>query len=142
MTVPTASYLQVFYDLRPAKQVERRMIIDVLQRLASVGFYVRDYQYTGLGSIYFVDFTLFHRLLGLRKLLSVEYDASITNRIRFNQPFGLVEIAMKPVGDVIPTLDEGLKHVLWLDYDRHLDSDLVADTSLAGFRLSPGSVLL
>lgn len=142
MTAPTASYLQVFYDLRPAKQVERRMIIDVLQRLASVGFYIRDYQYTGLGSIYFVDFILFHRLLGLRKLLSVEYDTSITKRVKFNQPFGLVDIEMKPVGDVIPILDEALRHVLWLDYDRHLDSVLVADTSMAGFRLSPGSVLL
>jgi hypothetical protein len=53
MSTPTASYLKVHYELRPAKQVERRMLIDAFQQLAQAGFQIRDYQYTGMGSIYF-----------------------------------------------------------------------------------------
>lgn len=142
MTGPTGSYLEVSYDLRPAKQVERRMIIDLLQRMTAAGFQIRDYQYTGLGSIYFVDFILFHRLLGLQKLLSVEHDTSIVKRIEFNRPFGLVETQMKSIGDVIPTLGSDARHLLWMDYDYVLDRNVVIDTSNAGYRLSEGSLIL
>ena len=142
MTIPTGSYQKVFYDLRPAKQVERRMIIDALQELAAKGFAIRDYQYTGLGSIYFVDFVLFHRLLGMRRLLSVEYDLRITKRIQFNRPYENIELAMKPIGDVIHTLDQGRRHLLWLDYDSQLEQSMLTDVSAAAFRLSPGSIVL
>jgi hypothetical protein len=142
VTSPTGSYLEVSYDLRPAKQVERRMIIDVLQRMTAAGFQIRDYQYTGLGSIYFVDFILFHRLLGLQRLLSVEHDARIEKRIEFNRPFGLVETQLMPIGDVIPTLGTEQKHLLWLDYDYVLDQGMVIDTTNAAYHLSAGSVLL
>jgi len=142
MTAPAGSYLEVSYDLRPAKQVERRMIIDVLQRMAAGGFQIREYQYTGLGSIYFVDFILFHRLLGLHRLLSVEHDSRIEKRVEFNRPFGKVEIQLGSIGDVIPTLATDLKHLLWLDYDYVLDREVVIDTSNAAYRLSEGSILL
>jgi putative O-methyltransferase len=142
MTLPTASYLKVSYDLRPAKQIERRMIIDSLQILTSNGFPIRDYQYTGLGSIYFVDFILFHRILGMTSLLSVEHDMRIRRRVKFNKPFAEIDIAMKPIGDVIPTLDRDKKHLLWLDYDFHLNRTAVADSALAAFKLSAGSILL
>ena len=78
----SASYLKVDYNLRPAKQIERRMILDTFHNLGTVGFPIRDYKYVGFGSIYFVDFAMFHKLLGIRKLLSrsspptVEPDAS------------------------------------------------------------------
>ena len=87
MSTPTQSYLKVPYDLRPAKQVERRMLIDAFHRLTSAGFPIADYQYTGMGSIYFVDFILFHKLLGMDKLLSVEFDKDIEKRVKFNAPF-------------------------------------------------------
>src|SRR5689334_16559424 len=100
MIVPTESYLKVAYDLRPAKQVERRMLLDCLQRLARVGFDLPDYQYTGFGSIHFVDFVMLHKLLGMRNLLSVEYSAAIEKRVEFNKPFGLINIEMKSISDV------------------------------------------
>ena len=43
MTAPSKSYKQVFYDLRPGKQVERRMIMDALGRLMNGGIPIRDY---------------------------------------------------------------------------------------------------
>ena len=45
----------------PAKQVERRMMIELLQLLSQVGFSINTYQYTGMGSVYYVDFVLFHK---------------------------------------------------------------------------------
>ena len=142
MNLPTHSYKQVSYDLRPAKQVERRMMMEALQRLAEGSFPIRDYQYTGLGSIYFVDFILLHRYLGVSKLLSAEYDLSIERRMAFNRPFGSIDVQMRPVGEVIPTLDRDLMHILWLDYDSQLTAEMLSDVVLASHHLSPGSIIL
>ena len=124
------------------KQVERRMLLDCFQRLARVGFDLPDYQYTGFGSIHFVDFIMLHKLLGMRSLLSVEYSTAIEKRVRFNKPFDLIDIEIKPISDVIPTLSRDKKHLLWLDYDDTLQAFHVADTVLACQQLSVGSVLL
>ena len=142
MTIPTESYLRVHYELRPAKQVERRMIIDALQLLSLAGFEIRDYQYTGMGSIYFVDFILFHKLLGISRMLCVEHAAQITKRMRFNKPFDCIQVEMKPIGDIIPTLSREFKHLLWLDYDSIVCRSHLADIALAATYLTPGSLLL
>ena len=142
MTTPSRSYRQVFYDLRPAKQVERRMIMDALGRLMNGGIPIRDYQYTGLGSIYFFDFVLLYKILGMRRFLSVEYDTSITKRVAFNKPFEPIEIRMTSIGDVIPELDTSLRHLVWLDYDDRLTNGVLLDASGAANHLSPESLLL
>ncbi len=140
--IPSESYLKVAYDLRPAKQIERRMLIDGLQRLGLAGFPIEDYQYTGFGSVYFVDFILFHKLLNITRLLNVEYSPKIKKRIRFNRPYKLIELAFKPIADVIPTLSPDLHHLLWLDYDSVLNASQLVDINLAATYLSPGSILL
>ena len=142
MSEPAKSYASVFYDLRPAKQVERRMIMDGLSRLMNGGVRIRDYQYTGFGSIYFVDFILFYKLIGIRRFMSVEYDRDITKRVAFNRPYATIDIRMSPIGDVIPELSDKLQHMLWLDYDNRLTSTMLQDMALAGHHLSEGSLLL
>jgi len=139
---PTESYLKVHYELRPAKQVERRMLVDALQILSLSDFQIRDYQYTGMGSIYFIDFILFHRALGVSKMLSVEYSTNVAKRVEFNRPFKCVNLQIAPIGDVIPTLSGSLKHILWLDYDAPLSATHLQDVSLAGTYLTTGSILL
>lgn len=142
MIGPTKSYREVAYDLRPAKQVERRMLLDALGRLMNQGVPIRDYQYTGLGSIYFFDFLLLYKLVGLRRFLSVEYDTDITKRVAFNKPFDPIDIRMEPVGDVIPTLDRDMPHILWLDYDDRLTSSMLQDTAAGSYHLPRRSLLL
>jgi hypothetical protein len=137
-----SSALKVLYDLRPAKQIERRMLIDAFQILATHGFPIRDYQYTGMGAIYFVDFVLFHKLLGIADLVSVEADRAIERRINFNKPFGDVRVFMEPIGDRISKLDRDKQHLLWMDYDYRLNNSVAADTNLAASVLSAGSILL
>ena len=142
MIEPTKSYLRVSYRLRPAKQVERRMLLDAFRIMAEVGFRFSTYQYTGCGSYHFVDFILFHRLLGIRRLVSAEYSPDIARRVEFNRPFSLVEIRMAAIGDVIPTLSTEHPHILWLDYDHHLNHEDIVDISLAAAHLPHGSIIL
>lgn len=138
----SGSSLEVQYDLRPAKQVERWMLIDALQELSRNGFPIGEYKYTGMGAIYFVDFVMLHKLLGLHRLHSVEKDRSVESRIRFNRPFACIELSFKTIGEVIPTLDSDLRHLLWLDYDYQITENMIADVVSAGAELSPGSLVL
>jgi hypothetical protein len=142
VTAPAGSFRKVFYDLRPAKQIERRMIIDALQVLAEGGFRIREYQYTGMGSLYFVDFHLLHRFLGIRRLLSVEIDSRVERRVRFNAPFADVVVEIAPIGNIIPTLGPDRQHLLWLDYDSRLSSSIAQDIVLAAQIASPGTNIL
>lgn len=139
---PISSTYRVQYDLRPCKQVERRMIVDALQRLAATGFAIADYQYTGFGSIYFVDFILFHKLLGLHALLSLERQLSLQRRVEFNRPFSCVDIKMVPASSEIPNLSRDRRHLLWLDYDGVMHKDFLSDIQSAVTVLTPGSILL
>lgn len=142
MRNPKESYLKVFYDLRPAKQIERKMMVDTLLRMSQGGFKISDYQYTGFGSIYFVDFILLHKVLGLTNLLNVEYSAKIKRRVKFNSPFALIRHEFKPIGDVIPTLDRDMSHLLWLDYDDIINRSIIEDVVSASAQLSRGSLLM
>ena len=139
---PTSSSYSVQYDVRPAKQVERRMLVDALQRLAAAGFPVADYQYTGFGAIYFVDFILFHKLLGLNKLVSLEQQTSLTSRMNFNKPFSCVDVKMIPASTEIPNLSRDIRHFVWLDYDGVLQRDFLSDIQSAITVLPSGSILL
>jgi len=142
MSPSAKSYERVHYEFRPAKQVERRMLLATFQKLMGVGFPIADYQYTGLGSIYFIDFIMFHRYLGIHNLVSLEYSSDIEKRVRFNKPFKLIKISICDVIDYIPELSPDLQHILWLDYDHVLTQDIVTAISMSCSQLSPGSILL
>jgi len=118
------------------------MIVDALQRLAAAGFPIADYQYTGFGAIYFVDFILFHKLLGMSKLLSLEQQTSLARRVEFNKPFSCVDTKMVPASSEIPNLSRDTRHIVWLDYDGVLHKNQLSDIQSAATILSPGSILL
>lgn len=118
------------------------MIIDALQRLAAAGFPVADYQYTGFGSIYFVDFIMFHKLLGMNRLVSLEQTPSLERRVSFNRPFSCIDIRMVPASSAIPDLSRDVQHIVWLDYDGVLNKSMLSDIQSAVTTLSPGSILL
>ncbi len=138
----SSSYLKVQYDLRPCKQVERRILLDYFRRLAGCGIPIENFRYTGMGSIHFVDHILFHKFLGIDKMVSVEKDNDIKKRIKFNRPFNNIEIEMMAIGDYIPRLDKDEQHILWLDYDYRLTSGLLNDIAAAANHLSVGSYVL
>ena len=142
MIVPSESYKKVHYELRAAKQVERRMLLHAFIKLTEIGFPIADYQYTGFGSIYFIDFVLFHKFLGIDKLVSVEYDTKIENRVRFNSPYNLVSLKFEDIIDYIPHLSADLRHLLWLDFDDKLTSEMLNTVVMSSALLSTGSIML
>ncbi len=128
------------YDLRPHKQVERRMMLDAFQILLAAGFPIRKYKYVGMGSVMFWDFLMFHKLLGIRDLTSVERDSGIAKRIGFNRPFRLVDVQIRTIGSAIARLHAGDRHIVWMDYDDRLSREILEDASQAASRLGMGSV--
>jgi len=136
------SHGKVHYEFRPAKQVERRMLLHALQELRDLGYSISNYEYTGLGSIYFVDFALFHRYLGLTRMTSVEGDRDVDKRVDFNCPYKLIKIVHGDMSAQISRLTSERRHILWLDFDSILTEDLLDVVQLATSQLSVQSILL
>lgn len=140
MTTP--SFERFDYQLRSNKHVERKLVFDFLIR-ARRRFDTSNYNYLGLGSMWFADHRLAHRLLDVDKLISIE--ASNAARADFNKPFGTVEVLPGMSHDVLPTwTDEQWSNPFfaWMDYDGLLDQNIAADLSTFSRKLKPNSVLL
>jgi len=136
------SYQKVHYELRPAKQVERRMLLHAFHALRGVGYPISTYEYTGLGSIYFIDFVLFHRYLGITRLTSVEGDQDVKRRVCFNRPYKQIKIVHDDIAAQVARLSSGRRHILWLDFDSIVTGDLLNTVQLASTQLSVGSLLI
>ncbi len=142
MSMPESSSKRVPYDLRPRKQVERRMIIHMFQLLAEAGFPISTYRYVGFGAFFFVDFILFRRLLGIHDMISIEHDMSHEKRVLFNRPFKDIGVKFLASCDYIPDIDRGKRHVLWLDYDGPIAREQLADLETASSIMLAGSILI
>lgn len=135
------SFEKIDYFLRPSKQVERKLIIEALQKIAKAGHYIHDYTYLGLGSIYYVDFLLFHKYLLIDNMICAER-FNYPNRMDFNKPYEFIKLTMKPVGEVVQSIDREKRYLIWLDYDFTLDNDVLSDIRKCLHVMSPGSILL
>jgi hypothetical protein len=135
------SYELINYSLRPAKSIERKMLVETFRR-CSVFASLHAYRYIGFGSPYFTDFSLVHRALGIESLISIE-DATELKRPRFNfnKPYECVTVLFGPAVEVLPTLEWTERTITWLDYDRALDSEKLSDISTTCAAAPSGSVL-
>ena len=122
------TWRELHYLQRPAKNVERKMIAELLLRLDRVRP-LDQWRYVGLGSVYFGDFALFHRTVGFPTMVNIEIEDTEENRKRFafNKPFGCVDLQWGAAGNVLPTLPWDQPTVVWLDYDGKLDDEKLAD---------------
>ncbi len=138
----TPSYEKINYTLRPAKSIERRMIVEASGRLK--GFRkVENYRYIGFGSPYFSDFSLIHRSLGITDMLCVEKEEGDKERFEFNIPFGCVKLEFGRSADILPQLEwQDRPTIIWLDYDGRLDEEILSDIATVCSCVSPGSLLL
>ena len=136
-----ASYEEINYSLRPAKQIERKMICEAISRLSEFGT-IETYRYIGLGSIYFSDFMLIHRKLNISEMLSIENDEHKKARFYFNRPFECINIEFGHSNKVLPTLDWDQRTVLWLDYDSRLNDGTLADICSFCANAISGSMLI
>src|SRR5713226_44985 len=100
----TSSFKKINYALRPAKHAARRMLCEVFGRVHPFQP-VDQYVYVGFGSVWFQDFILFHRNLGVRDMISIERDAAARERIEANKPFRTVTVHYRKASQVLPGLD-------------------------------------
>lgn len=137
----TASYERIHYGLRPAKNIQRKMLGEAFRRL-SLFAAVDSYRYIGFGSTYFSDFLHFHKTLGICDMVSIEKDVHNRKRFEFNCPFRCVQMVFGESTAVLPTLKWDSKTILWLDYDGALEPSVLADVRLFCAQAQAGSVLV
>ena len=140
MTPP--SYEKINYALRPAKSIERKMIVETFAHLSN--FYTMDsYRYIGFGSPFFSDFSLVHRSLGITDMICIERDKHHAERFEFNKPFKCIELKFGESVDILPKL-EWIERptMIWLDYDDPMNSAILSDIGVASTSLVSGSFLL
>lgn len=128
------------YWYRPAKRVQRYMLVDALQQLRAIAS-PTEYQYVGFGGWEFVDFQLVRRRLGIPRMVSIEKDSYRQKRYQFNRPFQDIELRFGLCSEVLQELDWTPYTIVWLDYTSKLDHDVLADLAFLAQRLRPGSAL-
>lgn len=137
MTRSSARFLA--YDLRPAKQAERLMLVEYLRCAAECGLKLGDYRYVGMGGNRFYDFLLLHRFAGVRSMISLEHDDEMFLRARFNKPFEFIEVKQETVADFLASDNYEEPSIVWLDYDGGLSRDMLTDVETLGVVAQPGS---
>ena len=141
MPQPSNSFKQFNYGLRPSKQVERKLMIEILLRLSKAGYDISSYTYVGFGSVYYIDFVMFHKFLFMESMICVEW-GDIHKRMKFNKPFKFIKLKMGALLNHIPDLQRNKKYLIWLDYDRPLDPDMLQDIDGCLGRLAKGSIFI
>jgi len=95
-----------------------------------------------MGGIKFVDFLMMHKFLGIKQFVSIERDADVIERCKFNKPFGNISIYNGDVSDYVDEFDSGKPHIFWLDYDWALSQNIFEDLIDLGSKLVTGSFLV
>jgi len=139
---PTRNDEIIDYSIRPAKNIERKMICEALARLSILSS-IRTYHYIGFGSSYFVDLIMFHKALGIQKLTSIEGNPDMEERVRFNTPYSCVDVKIGMSTDLLPEVEwDENKSILWLDYISPLTGYMFSDLTTFFTRALSGSVFI
>jgi hypothetical protein len=133
------SFKRIDYSLRPAKHAERRMLCDIFRRLTPFGR-IEEYVYVGFGSVWFSDFALFHRSLGIKDMVSIEQVETAQERIDDNKPFRIL-VDYRSASKALLDLDWTRNQFLWLDYDDPLSPNMLLDMRTITQRAGSGTVL-
>jgi hypothetical protein len=133
------SYRLIDYRLRPAKHAERLMLCEAFRR---VRFHqLEDYQYVGMGSVFFADFRLVHRMLGIKTMFSIEKQAMHEQRFEWNKPYSGITMLFGPTEKRLSDIDFNKPTIIWLDYDGPLIGSVVSDIRNVAHAASHGLVL-
>lgn len=137
------SYRKIDYRVRPAKSIERKMLVESFRRLCEFG-QLCAYRYVGFGSLYFSDFMLFHKALGFDSMVSIENTTDRQNqeRFRMNVPFGNIALEFGHSNGVLQKLDWAVRTVAWLDYDKALSKECLVDVAYLAQHACAGSVIV
>jgi len=129
------------YTLRPAKNIERKMLAEGFARLAPLAP-LPSYRYIGFGSFSFNDFSLYHHALGIRHMVNIERDVDNRGRYEFNRPFKCITMRFGESGELLPLLDWDRRTIVWLDNVDPLNEGILMDIGTVISRAVSGSVVV
>lgn len=135
---PRSSARFVSYDLRPAKQSERKLLIDTFVIAMEAGLSISEYRYVGMGANRFYDFLMLHKYLGISNMVSIEHDRKMFQRAMFNRPFQFIHVLNKKVHDFLLDDDHAENTIYWLDYDGPIHANITNDISSLGSKARVG----
>lgn len=136
-----ASFEEINYSIRPNKNVERKLIFEALLELRP-SFDIDKYRYIGLGSVWFVDFVLAHKLLFIDDLISIE-KPQYEKRVNFNKPYRCIRVEPGDTTQVLPELNLKEKRtIVWLDYDTGFEGPMVRDLEIVCEQVPSGSIVM
>ncbi|MBF0334408.1 MAG: hypothetical protein HQL40_12305 [Alphaproteobacteria bacterium] len=133
------SFRKIDYSIRPAKHTERKMLCEIFRRLWPFQA-IEDYTYVGMGSVWFSDFVLFHRMLGIKSMISIEQSGQ-QERFTSNKPFAAIQMRFGQTGAELPKLDWSKNYFLWIDYDDPLTPSMLLDIGTVATNATSGTVL-
>lgn len=138
---PESSAEKINYLIRPAKQVERKLIIEALSSLMKE-YPIDTYQYVGMGSLFYVDHKMFHKYLGIMNMISMEKEENKIDRFRFNKPYGFIDLKSGISTDILPTLQWDNNMFIWLDYDFQISATVVDDIQIVSNYIKSGGIVV
>lgn len=136
-----SSAYKVQYDIRPSKQTERRLLLDILRTSSEIGINWQNYKYVGFGGFRFYDFEMLFRHLGIKDMASIELDKTLFKRCKFNKPYDFIDFEEGMLSDF---LDEAVFRkpiVAWLDYDCNMSSSVARDVETLCAKVPLGSFI-
>lgn len=134
-----SSARSIAYDLRPAKQTQRRILLTLMECAREAGLPISDCAYIGMGGFRFYDFIMIYRFTGIRNLVSLEHSKSMAKRCKFNLPYDFIDLCIMSCSQYITKKYAKDPAIFWLDYDSRLSGGVVEDIQALGTRLAPGS---
>jgi hypothetical protein len=134
------SFEKVNYLLRPRKQIERKIIIEILQELKPLMTNFNMHEYIGMGSIYYYDFILFHKFLNLENLISID-DKMTEKRFDFNKPYEFITFKNQNSTDFLSGREWEKNSILWMDYDLKI-YEVIEDFGILSSRCKENDILI
>jgi putative O-methyltransferase len=132
---------KINYLIRPAKQVERKLIIETLRSLGR-NYKIEDYFYVGMGSLFYVDYKMLHKYLGIKSMISFEKEEKKIKRFDFNKPYQFINLMPGISTDILPSLDWEKDYIIWLDYDMPISMDIINDIQIVSNYIKDGGILI
>lgn len=119
------------YNLRQNKAVERAVFIDLLQRVSrSTHLHIQDYTYVGFAGPFSEDFKLAHSALGITRLISIEDDAHVYRRQKWNSPIACIDYRHVTARNFIDAFEPEGPVIAWLDFTTASDVGIQLDQAV------------
>lgn len=135
------SFEKINYLLRPKKQIERKISIEILQELQHLVPQFEDFRYIGMGSIYYYDYILFHKYLKFKKYTSLD-NKPIPNRFEFNKPYDFIDFQNVLSTDFLENFKYDSNIIIWLDYDSYLNRDILDDFAILSRKCNKNDIVI